>query len=169
MEVVQPVKVEIPSLRAMMDVKLDETEWVRARFDQLNLIDAKRLAAICHMKLYHERMKKAFDKQVRPRSFQAGDLMLKRILHPNNTDARGKWAQNYEGPYVVKKVFSGGSLLLSTMDDEDFPLPVNADAVKNTSHKINTLSRRLRQKWASRHITKRKDLGKNKGRKQKYI
>ena len=75
-------------------------------------------------------MKRAFDKKVRPRSFQVGDLVLKRILPPNAPDSRGKWAPNYEGPYVVKKVFSGGALLLTTMDGEDFPLPVNADAVK---------------------------------------
>ena len=75
-------------------------------------------------------MKRAFDKKVRPRSFQVGDLVLKRILPPKAPDSRGKWAPNYEGPYVVKKVFSGGALLLTTMDGEDFPLSVNADAVK---------------------------------------
>ena len=75
-------------------------------------------------------MKKAFNKRVHPQNFQTGDLVLKRILPPNNTDARGKWAPNYEGHFVVKKVFSGGSVMLSTMDGEDFPHPVNADVVK---------------------------------------
>jgi hypothetical protein len=74
-------------------------------------------------------MKKAFDQKVRPRSYQVGDLVLKRILPPG-TDNRGKWTPNYEGPYVVKKVFSGGALMLTTMDGEDFPSPVNSDVVK---------------------------------------
>ncbi|KAI5431308.1 hypothetical protein KIW84_035471 [Lathyrus oleraceus] len=56
-------------------------------------------------------------------------MVLKRILPPQN-DRRGKWTPNYEGPFVVKKVFSGGALLLTTMDGEDFPSPVNADAAK---------------------------------------
>jgi hypothetical protein len=30
----------------------------------------------------------------------------------------------------VKKAFSGGALILATMDGEEFPLPVNSDAVK---------------------------------------
>ena len=74
-------------------------------------------------------MKRAFDRKVRPRVYHAGDMVLKRILPPQN-DHRGKWTPNYEGPFVVKKVFSGGALLLTTMDGEDFPSRVNADAVK---------------------------------------
>jgi hypothetical protein len=37
---------------------------------------------------------------------------------------------NNEGPYVVKKAFSGGVLLLSRMDGEDLVRPVNADSIK---------------------------------------
>ncbi|KAI5443718.1 hypothetical protein KIW84_012392 [Lathyrus oleraceus] len=129
MEVVLPVEVQIPSLRVLMDVKLQEAEWVRTRYEELSLIEEKRLAAICHGQLYQQRMKRAFDKKVRPRVYHVGDMVLKRILPPQN-DRRGKWTPNYEGPFVVKKVFSGGALLLMTMDGEDFPSPVNADAVK---------------------------------------
>ena len=46
-----------------------------------------------------------------------------------NADSRCKWTPNFEGPYVVKKSFSGGALSLETMDDEEFPHPMNADAV----------------------------------------
>ena len=35
-----------------------------------------------------------------------------------------------EGPYVVKKTFSGGALLLTRMDGDDLPRPVNSDYVK---------------------------------------
>jgi hypothetical protein len=129
MEAVLPVEVEIPSLRVLLDVKLDEAEWIRTRFNELSLIEEKRLAAVCHGQLYQRRMKKAFDQKVRPRSYQTGDLVLKRILPPG-TDNRGKRTPNYEGPYVVKKVFSGGALMLTTMDGEDFPSPVNSDVVK---------------------------------------
>ncbi|KAI5408873.1 hypothetical protein KIW84_054631 [Lathyrus oleraceus] len=129
MEAVLPVEVQIPSLRVLMDVKLQEAEWVRTRYEELSLIEEKRLAAICHGQLYQQRMKRAFDKKVRPWVYHVGDMVLKRILSPQN-DRRGKWTPNYEGPFVVKKVFSGGALLLTTMDGEDFPSPVNADAVK---------------------------------------
>ncbi|KAI5398852.1 hypothetical protein KIW84_064294 [Lathyrus oleraceus] len=54
--------------------------------------------------LGQRRMKKAFGQKVRPRGYQVGELVLKRFLPPN-TDHRGKWPPNYEGPYVVKRVF----------------------------------------------------------------
>ena len=73
--------------------------------------------------------------------------MLKRILPQN--DRRGKWTPNYEGPFVVKKVFSGGALLLTTMDGEDFPSPVNADAVK----KILRIKRPAGRKEAGSHLS----------------
>ena len=52
MDAVLPVEVEIPSLRVLMDTKLDEAEWIQTRLDQLNLIEEKCLAAICHNQLY---------------------------------------------------------------------------------------------------------------------
>jgi len=65
MEAVLPFKVEIPSLRVLMEAQLEEAEWVQARHDQLNLIDEKRLASVCHGQLYQRIMKMAFDKKVR--------------------------------------------------------------------------------------------------------
>ena len=55
--------------------------------------------------------------------------MLKKIL-PIHSDPRGKWTPNYDGPYVVKKAFSGGALVLTNMDGDELPHPVNAEAVK---------------------------------------
>ena len=42
----------------------------------------------------------------------------------------GKWALNYEGPFIVKKAFSGGALVLASMDEEELPSPVNFDIIK---------------------------------------
>ena len=57
MEVVLPIEVEIPSLRVIMEVDLDEAEWVQSRYDQLNLIEEKRLTTVCHGHLYQRRLK----------------------------------------------------------------------------------------------------------------
>ncbi|KAA3473943.1 RNA-directed DNA polymerase (Reverse transcriptase), Ribonuclease H [Gossypium australe] len=50
MEVVLPIEVEIPSLRVLSEIKLDEAEWIQARYDQLNLFEEKRLRAIRHVR-----------------------------------------------------------------------------------------------------------------------
>ncbi|KAI5395885.1 hypothetical protein KIW84_062172 [Lathyrus oleraceus] len=115
-------------MRISKTVKLGHYKC-NSRYDQLNLIEEKRLTAMCHGQLYQQRMKKAFDKKVKPRVFREGDLVLKKVLS-FVPDSRGKWTPNYEGPYVVKRAFSGGALMLTTMDWEDFTRPVNSDAVK---------------------------------------
>ena len=74
-------------------------------------------------------MKNAFDKKVRLLKFHEGDLVLKKMSHVVK-DNQGKWAPNYEGPFVVKRTFSGGALVLTNMDGEELPLPVNSDVVK---------------------------------------
>jgi hypothetical protein len=129
MEVVLPIEVEIPSLRVIMEADLDEIEWVQSRYDQLNLIEEKRLTVVCHGLLYQRCLKRAFDKKVLPCEYRTRELMLKRYsaIH---SDPRGKWSPNYEGPFIIKKTFSCGYLILTTMDGEDLPSPVNADIVK---------------------------------------
>ena len=67
MEAVLPIEIEIPSLRVLMEAKLEEAEWVQARYDQLHLIEEKRLKALCHGQLYQKRMMRPHDKKVRPR------------------------------------------------------------------------------------------------------
>ncbi|RDX74775.1 hypothetical protein CR513_45439, partial [Mucuna pruriens] len=121
--------IEIPSLRVLAEAELEDAEWIQRRHDQLNLIEEKRLTALCHGQLYQRRIKNAFDKKVKPRIFKTRDMVLKKVL-PNARDLKGKWAPNYEGPYVVKHAFSGGALLLTDTEGHDLKYPVNSDSVK---------------------------------------
>lgn len=74
-------------------------------------------------------LKKAFDKKINPRLFEEGNLVLRKIL-PIHKYLRGKWTPNYEGPYIVKKTFSGRALIIKTMDGAELPRPMNSDAIK---------------------------------------
>ena len=67
MEAILLIKVEIPSLRVLLEAKLEKAEWVQSRYDQLNLIEEKRLKALCHGQLYQKWMIRAHDKKVHPR------------------------------------------------------------------------------------------------------
>ncbi|XP_073263054.1 uncharacterized protein [Populus alba] len=129
MEAVMPLEVEIPSLRVLMESKLEEAKWAEIRYEQLNMISEKRLAAICHHQLYQNRIARAYDRKVRSREFKQGDLVLRKILLLPSEN-HSKWAPNYEGLYVVKKAFSGGALILTGMDGEDLSRPVNSDSIK---------------------------------------
>ena len=113
----------------MKEAGLNKDEWVQTRLDQLNLIDEKRLAAVCHGQMYQKRMIKDFNKKVRRQEYQVGDLVIKHIILPQS-DPRGKWTPTYEGPFVIKNIFSGGAMILTTIDGDGFPHPVNVNIVK---------------------------------------
>ena len=74
-------------------------------------------------------MVRAFHKRVRARNFEVGQLVLKRIF-PHQDEYKGKFAPNWQGPYMVRKVLSGGALVLSEMDGTVWPKPINSDVVK---------------------------------------
>ena len=92
------------------------------------MIDEKCMTAMCHGQLYQLHIERAFNKKVRPKVFEEGNLVLKKCNQamPNH---RGKFAPTYEGLYVVKKAFSGGALILANMDGHDFNMPTNSDAI----------------------------------------
>ena len=79
--------------------------------------------------MYQKRMIKSFNKKVRRHVYQVGDLVIKGIILAQG-DPRGKWTPTYDGPFVIKSIFSGGAMILTTMDDDDLLHPVNAYIVK---------------------------------------
>ena len=74
-------------------------------------------------------MIEAFNKKVKHHVYHVTDLVIKCIILPQD-DPRGKWTPTYEGPFVIKSIFSGGAMILTTMDGDDLPRTVNADIVK---------------------------------------
>ena len=69
MKVVLPVEIEVGSLRVALKHQIAETDWLQARYDQLNLLDERRLRAADHMHAYQRKMVRAFKKRVKPRKF----------------------------------------------------------------------------------------------------
>ncbi|XP_015161839.1 uncharacterized protein [Solanum tuberosum] len=116
-----PAEVEIPFLRIIQEVGLDDAECIRSRHEQLMLINEKRMDAICHGQLYHNIMTKAFKKKVKPQQFTLGQLVLKRIS-PHHGEAKRKFAPNWQGPYMVHIVLCGEAVILAEMDGRAFTL-----------------------------------------------
>ncbi|XP_049358697.1 uncharacterized protein LOC125823352 [Solanum verrucosum] len=88
-----PAEVAIPSLRILQEVELSNVDWVRNRIEHLALIDEKRMTDVFHGQLYQQRRIRAFNKQVSSRTFQEGQLVLKRIF-PHQDEYKGKFAPN---------------------------------------------------------------------------
>ncbi|RVW86545.1 hypothetical protein CK203_045624 [Vitis vinifera] len=60
MEAVLPVEIEMRSFRVALEQHVSEVEWVQSRYDQLSLLDEKRLRATDHAQAYQRKMTRAF-------------------------------------------------------------------------------------------------------------
>ena len=116
-------------MRIIQEAELSNAEWVSKRIDQLTLFDEKRMVVVCHGQLYRQIMIRAFHKRVRARNFKVGQFIFKCIF-THQYEYKGMFAPNWQGPYMVHKVLSGGSFDLSEMDGFAWPKLINSDAVK---------------------------------------
>ena len=105
MEAVLPIEMGVRSLRTVLESEIPEADWLQSRYDQLCMLDEKRLKALYHIQGYQRRLRKAFDKKVRTGDLKLGDLVLKEIRAPVQ-DANGKFKQNWAGPYIIKQIYS---------------------------------------------------------------
>ena len=105
MEAVLPIEKGVRSLRMVLKSEIPEIDWLQSRYDQLCMMDEKRLKALYHIQGYQSRLRKAFDKKVRTRDLKLGDLVLKEIRAPLQ-DTIWKFKQNWAGPYIIKQIYS---------------------------------------------------------------
>ncbi|XP_070005006.1 uncharacterized protein [Nicotiana sylvestris] len=71
----------------------------------------------------------SFQQKGKPRHFAPRQLVLKNIF-PHQDEAKGKLSPNWQGPYMVHMVLTGGALILAEMDGEIWSKLINSDAVK---------------------------------------
>ena len=129
MEAILPVEVEIPSLYVLANYEVSEFNWLCERYEELSLIDGKRLSALSHVRGYQKRIACAFNKKVHPRKLAKGNLVLKKLRVPV-FDPRGKFKPNWVSPYIIKKALFGGAAYLMDLDGIKFKNPINIDHLK---------------------------------------
>ncbi|KAK4383798.1 hypothetical protein Sango_2742700 [Sesamum angolense] len=97
------IEQQIPSLRLAIQEGLTEEENAQIRLEELEALDEKRLEAQQTLECYQARLSRAFNKKVRLRSFQVGDLVLA-MRRPIITTHRtgNKFLPKWDCPYVVK-------------------------------------------------------------------
>lgn len=130
-EAVLPLEVQIASLRVVIQEKLNEDDSMKLRLRELDNLEETRLRALQNLEAYQARMSRAFDKRVKRRSFKEGDLILA-VIRPMNITHKmqSKFEPKWEGPYIVKDVYSSGAYRIISPDGEYCPPPVNGKILK---------------------------------------
>ena len=128
-EAVLPIEVGIQSLRVLVETKVLEEDWAKARYEHLALIDEKTARAQYHAQGYEKRVARAFNKKVKPRNLKEGGLVLK-VLRDENFDPRGKMKPRWSGSFIIKKIMSRGSTRITDLDREVMLCPISIDKLR---------------------------------------
>ena len=119
MEAVLPIKMGVYSLRAVLESEIPDADWLQSRYDQLCMLDEKRLKAMYHIQGYQRWHRKAFDKKVKTRDLKLGDLVLMEIRAPVQ-DANGKFKQNWVRPIHYQVDILWGSSKIDGLECKPF-------------------------------------------------
>jgi hypothetical protein len=89
------------------------TEAEATRLEDVDILEEERLNAVIQSARYQQTLRRYHDKVVRHRSFEVGDLVLRRILMG---EGRHKLSPLWEGPFIVAEATRPGSYHLTQMD-----------------------------------------------------
>ena len=105
-EAVIPTDIEFDSPRVTM---YTEEEAEEAHQDSVDLLEEGRLLALSRSSIYQQSLRRYYNRKVRPRSFQEGDLVLRLI---QRTAGQHKLSAPWEGPFIISKVLGNDSYYL---------------------------------------------------------
>ncbi|GAA0144957.1 hypothetical protein LIER_05269 [Lithospermum erythrorhizon] len=86
------------------------------RLEELESLDERRLDTQQRLECYQSHISKSYNKKVRQRSFQVGDMVLS-VRRPIITHKKGKkFVSKWDGPYVILEVYTNGSYMMVDQD-----------------------------------------------------
>jgi hypothetical protein len=92
----------------------------------------ERAKALSEIKRDKLRVARAYNKRVKEKSFQVGDLVWKMILPiVSRSNKFGKWSPNWEGPYRIEEVILENSYMAQSIQGTTQPRALNGKYLKN--------------------------------------
>ena len=91
----------------------DELEQEQLRQDDATLLEEDRLQVAARAARYQQALRRYHSRKVHARSFEEGDLVLRRVQSAKNSN---KLTPKWEGPYWVIRVTRPGAVRLETED-----------------------------------------------------
>ena len=126
-----PIEVNLDAYRLAKQNDLSAVDYYDLMMDNIDDVSDRRMQALKEIEKYNLRVARAYNKKVKAKSFQVGELVWKTIL-PLGTKSNkfGKWSPSWEGPYKIVKVIFGNSYMVETMQGEHLPRALNGRYLK---------------------------------------
>ncbi|XP_050278239.1 uncharacterized protein LOC126719762 [Quercus robur] len=126
-EAVIPAEVHMATHRVTSYHGKDNEEQLRLNLD---LIDEVRTEAEHKAAKYKNLMARQYDAMVKPRRFNIGDLILRKVSLATKNPAHGKLSPNWEGLYRVINFKRQGSYYLEALEGRKLEHPWNVEHLR---------------------------------------
>nr|XP_023900782.1 uncharacterized protein LOC112012635 [Quercus suber] len=126
-EAVIPVEVGITSTRREAFNEEENDDLLRV---DLDCLDEVRDKALSRMTEYQKKMTEYYNRRVKLRRLNIGDLVLRKVTQATKDPTQGKLGPTWEGPYKVIHYSRQDSYHLETLDRQRLPRPWNVEHLK---------------------------------------
>jgi hypothetical protein len=101
-EEVLHVEISLNAVRFTNQNDLTVSDYYNSMMDNIDEVTDKRVIALGEIEKDKIMVAKAYNKKVKAKSFQVGDLVWKTILPLRSKGQKfGKWSPSWEGPYKI--------------------------------------------------------------------
>ena len=130
MEAIIPTEIEMPTVRT----EIPEKANAKAIAKDLDKDNELWEAAVVRIASYQQRLANLHNQRVKPSTFLAEELVLRRVFENTANPTDGKFQPNWEGSYTVVRVETVRSYALSRLDGIAVPRMWNAMHLKKYYH-----------------------------------
>jgi len=99
--------------------------------DELEDLAGHRLKALISVETNKARVSRWYDKKVKAKTFEQGELVWKLILSIGTKSSKfGKLSPMWEGPFRVRRCVPANSYILETLEGEEYSRALNRKYLK---------------------------------------
>jgi hypothetical protein len=130
-DAVLPWEITAGSRRIEFHKHLTAEEYAAMMNDNIEDLIELRVWSLEKIKENKAKVAHAYNKKVKLKEFQVGDLVWEAVLPLKTKDvAYEKWSPNWHGPYRIDQVLPGNAYMLEKLDGVKFPVAINGQHLK---------------------------------------
>jgi hypothetical protein len=130
-EPILPMEVSLNVVRFARHNDLTVSDYYNSMMANMYEVIDKILIALGEIEKDKIMVAKAYNKKVKAKSFQVGDMVWKTTLPLRIRDQKfEKWSPRWEGPYKITHVIFGNAYMLQTLQVKDLPKALNGRFLK---------------------------------------
>ena len=130
-EAVLPWEPGLGFRRVTFQDQLTADDYMALMKDELEDLTGHWLHALINVEANKVRVDRWYDKKVKVKTFDQGDLVWKLILPIGTKNPKfGKWSPTWEGPYKINRCVPGNTYILETLKGEEFSRALNGKYLK---------------------------------------